>query len=180
LQQVSLCLEKRNLMTLHHWIESESKDPFSVVKIVSRMDVSTKLLGLFHSQGSNDDHNIIKCRGKSILDLTDLKSISLTCGPRKPTRQFMLFSPRNRASVIKKKCEKAVVSLLMRMTGDFYNPFPRFAFTGPLRPSYPLSARRQVPDHIPRPEYADNDGKQFSITGAAVISDETYAFKENL
>jgi len=43
--------------------------------------------------------------------------------------------------------------------GDFYNPFPNFGFTGSLRPRYPLSKPRQVPDHIPRPDYADNDGK---------------------
>ncbi|TFK54915.1 methionine aminopeptidase [Heliocybe sulcata] len=37
-----------------------------------------------------------------------------------------------------------------------YNPFPTFHFTGPLRPVYPLSPKRQVPDHIPRPEYAES------------------------
>ena len=36
----------------------------------------------------------------------------------------------------------------------FYNPFPTFAFTGPLRPVYPLSAKRLVPETIPRPDYA--------------------------
>jgi len=37
-----------------------------------------------------------------------------------------------------------------------YNPFPNFAFTGSLRPHYPLSSKRMVPDHIPRPDYADD------------------------
>ncbi|PPR06667.1 hypothetical protein CVT26_001209, partial [Gymnopilus dilepis] len=40
-----------------------------------------------------------------------------------------------------------------------YNPFPNFAFTGSLRPVYPLSPKRQVPAHIPRPEYIQHDGK---------------------
>ncbi|KAH8596825.1 methionine aminopeptidase [Bisporella sp. PMI_857] len=35
-----------------------------------------------------------------------------------------------------------------------YNPFPTFAFTGPLRPVYPLSERRQVPKSIRHPDYA--------------------------
>ncbi len=35
-----------------------------------------------------------------------------------------------------------------------HNPFPAFSFTGTLRPSYPLSPKRQVPERIPYPEYA--------------------------
>ena len=38
-------------------------------------------------------------------------------------------------------------------TGN-YNPFPTYPFTGPLRPAYPLSPKRQVPESIPRPDYA--------------------------
>lgn len=37
----------------------------------------------------------------------------------------------------------------------FYNPFPSFPFTGPLRPVYPLSDKRVVPKSIRRPDYAD-------------------------
>ncbi|CAK7566378.1 MAG: Methionine aminopeptidase 1 [Sporothrix epigloea] len=36
----------------------------------------------------------------------------------------------------------------------FYNPFPNYSFTGPLRPVYPLSAKRTVPKSIPHPDYA--------------------------
>ncbi len=36
----------------------------------------------------------------------------------------------------------------------YYNPFPAFAFTGPLRPVYPLSDKRTVPKTIPHPDYA--------------------------
>ncbi|KAI5124538.1 hypothetical protein M0805_003061 [Coniferiporia weirii] len=39
---------------------------------------------------------------------------------------------------------------------DTSNPFGSFEFTGSLRPVYPLSPKRIVPDHIPRPDYADN------------------------
>ena len=33
-----------------------------------------------------------------------------------------------------------------------YNPFPSYPFTGPLRPVYPLSPRRAVPDKIKKPD----------------------------
>ncbi|TEB35903.1 methionine aminopeptidase [Coprinellus micaceus] len=34
-----------------------------------------------------------------------------------------------------------------------YNPFPNNQFTGSMHPWYPLSPRRRIPDHIPRPDY---------------------------
>ncbi|KAA1471203.1 methionine aminopeptidase [Dentipellis sp. KUC8613] len=37
-----------------------------------------------------------------------------------------------------------------------FNPFYQFPFTGSLRPVYPLSPKREVPDHIQRPDYAEN------------------------
>lgn len=37
-----------------------------------------------------------------------------------------------------------------------FNPFPAYPFTGPLRPVYPLSPRRTVPERIPHPDYAHN------------------------
>ena len=46
-----------------------------------------------------------------------------------------------------------VVSEPDPVTGH-YNPFPTFSYTGALRPVYPLSPRREVPGHIPRPDYA--------------------------
>lgn len=36
----------------------------------------------------------------------------------------------------------------------YFNPFPTYSFTGPLRPVYPLSPRRTVPKSIPHPDYA--------------------------
>lgn len=37
-----------------------------------------------------------------------------------------------------------------------YNPFATFNFTGDLRPRYPLSSRRPVPDNIPKPDYIED------------------------
>jgi methionyl aminopeptidase len=37
-----------------------------------------------------------------------------------------------------------------------YNPFPTYPFTGSLRPVYPLSSRRPVPQSIPHPDYAQD------------------------
>jgi methionyl aminopeptidase len=45
-----------------------------------------------------------------------------------------------------------VVSYPDPETGLF-NPYPTFSFTGPLRPVYPLSPRREVPAHIRKPDY---------------------------
>ena len=42
------------------------------------------------------------------------------------------------------------------MVAAFYNPFPKFEFTGSLRPVYPLSPKRTVPPHIQRPDYAED------------------------
>ncbi|KAJ7094259.1 peptidase M24, structural domain-containing protein [Mycena epipterygia] len=38
-------------------------------------------------------------------------------------------------------------------TDGTYNPFPNYNFTGPMRPAYPLSAKRTIPDHIQLPDY---------------------------
>ncbi|KAJ7356456.1 peptidase M24, structural domain-containing protein [Mycena albidolilacea] len=35
-----------------------------------------------------------------------------------------------------------------------YNPFPNYNFTGPMRPVYPLSPKRKIPDHIQLPDHA--------------------------
>lgn len=39
---------------------------------------------------------------------------------------------------------------------NFFNPFPNFHFTGPLRPVYPLSPKRTVPKSIRHPDYAED------------------------
>ncbi|KAL4074463.1 peptidase M24, structural domain-containing protein [Scleroderma yunnanense] len=42
-------------------------------------------------------------------------------------------------------------------TDGTYNPFPNYSFSGTIRPVYPLSPKREVPAHIPRPDYALSD-----------------------
>ncbi|CAE6515757.1 unnamed protein product [Rhizoctonia solani] len=37
-----------------------------------------------------------------------------------------------------------------------FNPFDNYAFTGTVRPVYPLSPRRIIPPEIPRPDYAED------------------------
>lgn len=46
-----------------------------------------------------------------------------------------------------------VVSKPDPATGQ-YNPYPTYPYTGTLRPVYPLSPRRQLPDRIRHPDYA--------------------------
>jgi methionyl aminopeptidase len=54
---------------------------------------------------------------------------------------------------LRKLFPPAVVSEPDPESGAF-NPFPTFGFTGPLRPVYPLSSKREVPKSIPYPDYA--------------------------
>ena len=54
---------------------------------------------------------------------------------------------------------------LTPLAENSFNPFPNFGFSGSIRPVYPLSPTRVVPDHIPRPDYAEN--------GSPVISSRT-------
>ena len=35
------------------------------------------------------------------------------------------------------------------------DPWPGYKYSGPLRPVYPLSPRRAIPDHIQKPDYAE-------------------------
>ncbi|ODV83957.1 hypothetical protein CANARDRAFT_8954 [[Candida] arabinofermentans NRRL YB-2248] len=39
---------------------------------------------------------------------------------------------------------------------ESYNPFPKFEFTGDLRPAYPLTKKSEIPDKIALPDYAQN------------------------
>ena len=45
--------------------------------------------------------------------------------------------------------------------GKVYDPFPNFEYSGKLRAAYPLTPKRAVPEHIVRPDYAQN-GKPIS------------------
>jgi hypothetical protein len=80
---------------------------------------------------------------------------------RKRTKPFMR-SPhhvkRRRMALSKRVCSSSshgVHRLTFPADGTF-NPFPNFGFSGLLRPVYPLSPKRVVPDHIPRPDYAED------------------------
>jgi len=41
-------------------------------------------------------------------------------------------------------------------TTTLYDPFPKYHYTGTLRPVYPLSPKREVPSHIEVPDYAES------------------------
>ncbi|KAF9256541.1 methionine aminopeptidase [Marasmius fiardii PR-910] len=71
-------------------------------------------------------------------------------------------------------------SLLTKNIGKIpntYNPFPDFPFTGSVRPMYPLSPRREVPEHIARPDYAEK-GEYFiwEASLAVVMKTDMYLY----
>lgn len=51
---------------------------------------------------------------------------------------------------MKKKYEGLQVDWARTLLGEPHNPFPNYRYTGPLKAVYPLSPKRQVPDHIPK------------------------------
>jgi methionyl aminopeptidase len=55
-----------------------------------------------------------------------------------------------------------VVSKVDPETGTF-NPYPTYPFTGPLRPVYPLSPKREVPKHIPHPVWWADGNPRYSF-----------------
>ena len=66
---------------------------------------------------------------------------------------------------------------------DNYNPWPYYTFTGKLRP-WPVTPGRVVPDHIPRPDYADHPQghslSEQSLRGNTVIKVLTDEEQEGL
>lgn len=54
-------------------------------------------------------------------------------------------------------------------TGTKYDPFSTFGYTGPLRPVYPLSPRRTVPDHIEKPDYAETGLLEIYIMCSGIV-----------
>ena len=51
-----------------------------------------------------------------------------------------------------------------------------FKWTGTLRPKYPLSAKREVPAHIPRPDYADDrEFRLCSVLYELYVSDASHS-----
>ncbi|KPI45579.1 Methionine aminopeptidase 1 [Cyphellophora attinorum] len=45
-----------------------------------------------------------------------------------------------------------------------YNPFPSYDYTGPLRPVYPLSKKREIPKSIPHPEWSESGMPNYPYT----------------
>ena len=60
---------------------------------------------------------------------------------------------KTKSNILRSFFTPKVISEPDPATGQ-YNPFPTFTFSGSLRPVYPLSARRQVPESIQHPDYA--------------------------
>ncbi|KAF2402892.1 methionine aminopeptidase [Trichodelitschia bisporula] len=60
---------------------------------------------------------------------------------------------KSQSNILRTFFAPKVISKPDPATGD-YNPFPSYPYTGPLRPVYPLSPRREVPAHIKLPDYA--------------------------
>ena len=61
-------------------------------------------------------------------------------------------SHKTQSSILHKFITPKVISEPDPATGQF-NPFPTYSYTGGMRPVYPLSPKRQVPDSIPKPDY---------------------------
>lgn len=57
-----------------------------------------------------------------------------------------------------KSCYKSHKALHNKEDGlnDPYDPFPNFKYTGSLRPHYPLTPKRTVPEHIEKPDWYSN------------------------
>jgi methionyl aminopeptidase len=60
---------------------------------------------------------------------------------------------KSQSSILSNIITPKVVSHPDPATGHF-NPFPTYAYTGSLRPVYPLSQKREVPASIKLPDYA--------------------------
>lgn len=41
-------------------------------------------------------------------------------------------------------------------SGEVFNPFPNYSYSGDLKAQYPLTPKRSVPEHIKKPDYAQN------------------------
>lgn len=60
---------------------------------------------------------------------------------------------QSQSNLLRKVLPPRIVSYVDEDTGQ-YNPFPTYNYTGSLRPVYPLSPRRAVPERIVNPDYA--------------------------
>lgn len=75
------------------------------------------------------------------------------------------------------KQAKSAISSVDQQT--LTNPWPGYKFSGELRPYYPLSSKRVIPDKIPKPDYGERDDgrpvSELAVRGTSsikVLSDE--------
>lgn len=82
--------------------------------------------------------------------------------------QLTLLSQNTKPSIRQPVRSRLALSLVFQpdklAATALYNPFPTFPFTGSLRPIYPLSPRRPVPDSIPHPNYAQDGDPKYKFT----------------
>jgi len=70
------------------------------------------------------------------------------------TRLLMLLQPEHK---------------VIHKSNASHNPFPTFSFTGSLRPAYPLSPKRTVPEYVPHPNYAKDADPKYKFVGRNTI-----------
>jgi methionyl aminopeptidase len=75
---------------------------------------------------------------------------------RNPTKPYTSWCRRLRRTKVVGLARLQEISLILKHLDGTYNPFTGYSYTGTLRPAYPLSSTRKVPDHIPRPDYAEH------------------------
>ncbi|EJD05903.1 methionine aminopeptidase [Fomitiporia mediterranea MF3/22] len=112
---------------------------------------------------SSTETNDIPCQSSSCLNGNPQSRLECpTCNKLGIKGSFFCSQDCFKAGYPKKqhKIIHDIVNLKITKIED-NNPFGNFNFTGTLRPVYPLSPTRTVPDHIPRPDYAD-DGESKS------------------
>ncbi|PSR82805.1 methionine aminopeptidase 1 [Coniella lustricola] len=103
------------------------------------------------SADCDNDAGTLQCPTCLKLGIKDSFFCSQDCFKKNWGKHKALHKTEN--SIVHRILPPKVVSKPDPETGD-YNPFPTFSYTGPLRPVYPLSERRKVPETIAHPDYA--------------------------
>ncbi|KAH8816393.1 peptidase M24, structural domain-containing protein [Xylogone sp. PMI_703] len=97
-----------------------------------------------------NDAGTLQCPTCLKLGLKDSYFCSQDCFKRSWSQHKSLH--KSQSNILSSLFIPKVVSKPDPDTG-LYNPFPTFPFSGPLRPVYPLSERREVPKSIRHPDY---------------------------
>ncbi|KAJ6547531.1 peptidase M24, structural domain-containing protein [Mycena capillaripes] len=77
-------------------------------------------------------------------------------GCRKLTKLFTTLPTLRPSARVYTSAYGATLSPEIYAADGTYNPFPNYNFTGPMRPAYPLSSKRKIPDHIQLPDYVSD------------------------